>query len=900
MLADDGQGRGGEASAPQSTYRVQLTHGFGFDAAAEIVDYLADLGVSHLYTSPYLQAAPGSAHGYDVVDHSRVNDELGGPQAHARLCEALSAAGLGQVLDIVPNHMAIGVPGNVWWCEVLENGPSSIYAAYFDIDWDPPEPKLRHTVLAPVLGDHYGRVLDAGEIQIQRERGRFTVHYYDHALPLAPPSPAPLLARAADRCRSAELESIARALRRLPPPTATDPASVRERHQDKEVLASRLAQLCAAHPEVAAAIDEQVACVNADPPALGALLGRQSYRLAFWRTAAQELNYRRFFDIATLAGLRAEDPAVFHDTHQRVLEWVREGVLDGLRVDHPDGLRDPEAYLDRLARAAPGVWVVVEKILGPGESLPASWITAGTTGYDFLNRLTGLFIDPAGEEPLTDVYHQLTGEPAEWAEVMTAKKRLVLRELLSADLNRLAALLTQVCERHPRHRDYTRHQLREALGEVIACFPVYRSYVRAEAGVVRAQDEASVDAAIASATRHRPDLPPDLLDFLRDLLLLRAPRPASPAEPSPEAELVMQFQQLTGPVTAKGVEDTAFYVFNRFVALNEVGGDPGTFGLGVEEFHQSCLQAQQRWPSAMLASSTHDTKRSEDVRARLALLSEIPQAWAGAVRRWVQRNDRHRRDGWPDRNAEYLLYQTLVGAWPLPCDRVAAYMEKASREAKQHTSWIDPNPAYDQALRSFVEAALADEGFLADLATFVAPLVWPGRVTSLAQTLIKLTAPGVPDIYQGTELWDLSLVDPDNRRPVDYGLRRELLRALRAAPIEEILARADEGLPKLLVVHRALQLRQRRPEVFGAKSTYEPLQVSGPKAAHAVAFARRGEVVTVVPRLVLGLSGSWDHTTVRLPGGRWRDQCTGQDIDGGEVPLAELLARFPVALLEVQ
>lgn len=898
MPTGDERGKGAQASAPRSTYRVQFTPDFGFDDAAGIVDYLADLGVSHLYASPYLQAAPGSTHGYDVIDHSRVNDELGGSQAHARMCGALPAAGLGQVLDIVPNHMAVGARGNVWWWDVLENGPASRYASYFDIDWDPPEPRLRHTVLAPVLGDHYGRVLEAGELQVQREGGRFTVGYYEQALPLAPPSLAPLLALAAERCRSPELEFVARALHRLPPSTVRDPASVRERCQDQQVLVAHLAQLCAAHPEVAAAVDHEVTRVNADPGALDVLLSRQRYRLAFWRTAAQEINYRRFFDIATLVGLRTENPAVFRDTHQRVLEWVREGVLDGLRVDHPDGLRDPEGYLDRLAEASLGTWVVVEKVLEPGERLPASWATAGTTGYDFLNRLTGLFVDPAGEGPLTALYHALTGEPTDWAEVVLAKKHQVLRELLGADLNGLAALLARVCEDHPRHRDYTRHQLREVLGEVIASFPVYRTYVRAEAGVVRAQDETYVGAAVADARRRRPDLDPELLAFLRDLLLLRASSSATPAEPSPETELVMQFQQVTGPAMAKGVEDTAFYTFNRFVALNEVGGDPGVFGLGVEEFHRSCIQAQERWPDAMLSSSTHDTKRSEDVRARLVLLSEIPGAWADAVRRWAKRNDRHRRDGWPDRNAEYLLYQALVGAWPLSCQRAAAYMEKVAREAKQHTSWIDPNPAYDQALRSFVEAVLADEGFLADLAAFVAPLVWPGRVTSLAQTLIKLTAPGVPDIYRGTELWDLSLVDPDNRRPVDYGRRRELLRALATAPVEEALARADEGLPKLLVIQRALQLRQRRPELFGAKSTYEPLQVSGPKAAHAVAFARRGEVVTVVPRLVCGLTDGWGQTTVRLPAGRWREQYTGQDVDGGEVELAELLARFPVTLLE--
>ncbi|HET7488122.1 MAG TPA: malto-oligosyltrehalose synthase [Acidimicrobiales bacterium] len=890
------------AGSPLSTYRVQLTPSFGFDELAAQAGYLAALGVSHAYLSPILQAAPGSTHGYDVVDHRRVSADLGGDDAYARLCDALAAAGLGQVLDVVPNHMAITGPENAWWWDVLENGPASVYAAYFDVDWDPPEAKLRHTVLLPVLGDHYGRVLEAGDLVVRRQGGSFTVHYHDTCAPLAPRSLDRLLVAAGEECRSAELESIGAALGRLPPATATDRESVRERHRDKEVLKSRLDALCEEDPAVASAVGDAVSALNADPDALDALLERQNYRLAYWRTAGRELDYRRFFDITTLIGVRVEDPQVFEDTHTLVVEWVGKGIVDGLRIDHPDGLVDPEGYLVRLAEATGGAWVVVEKILEPGERLPASWPVAGTTGYDFAARVGGLFVDPAGREPLLAMYGDLTGQPTDVAEVVAAKKRLVLRDVLAADLNRLTALFVDVCEGNRRYRDYTRHELHEALREVLCWFPVYRTYVR-PGTAVRDEDVAVVEEAVAAAAARRPDVDGDLFGFLADLLLLRHHRENPPGLPSPvspaEADLVARFQQVTGPVMAKAVEDTAFYDFVPLVSLNEVGGSPAEWGVSVAEFHHACAEAQAGWPTSMLATSTHDTKRSEDVRARLHLLSERPEEWAAAVRRWSAANDRHRSGpGLPDANAEYLLYQTLVGAWPLPGDRAVAYMEKASKEAKARTSWIDPDPGYDAALRAFVEGVLGDAAFLDDLAAFVAPLVGPGRVTSLAQAVLRLTAPGVPDTYQGTELWDLSLVDPDNRRPVDYETRRRLLDELPGLDAAALWERAGEGLPKLKVVTEALHLRRRRPEAFGAGGAYQPLAASGPRAAHVVAFSRGGAVATVVPRLVLGLAGDWGTTTVALPPGRWRNLLDGADVGGGEVALAGLLGAFPVALLE--
>ena len=892
---------------PLSTYRVQLNRDFGFDDAAAVSGYLAELGVGHLYASPYLQAAPGSTHGYDVVDHGRVNVELGGKDAHRRMCDALSAAGLGQVLDIVPNHMAIGGRANAWWWDVLENGAASLYASYFDVNWDPPEAKLRHKVLLAFLGDHYGRVLEAGELGLARERGSFVVRYHHHVAPVAPRTMDDVLAAAAERCASDELESLAAALGRLPAATLTDRESVRERHRDKEVLAARLGALCDADADVAAAVDALVAETNADPDRLDAVLERQNYRLAYWRTAGRELDYRRFFDITTLIGLRVEDAQVFEDTHRLVLGWVADGAVSGLRIDHPDGLRDPERYLRRLAMAAGGPWIVVEKILEPGEELPGSWPVAGTTGYDFLNLVGGLFVDPAARQPLLDLYADVTGLSTDWPAVVLEKKHQVLRDVLAADLNGLTATFVQVCERHRCFRDYTRHELHEVLREVAAGFPVYRTYVRPSDGHVAALDVAQVEGAAAAAVGRRPDLDADLLGFLADVLLLRArpdgatPGLAAPAPADgPEAELVARFQQLTGPVMAKGVEDTAFYTFVPLVSLNEVGGDPSRFGVAPADFHDACRRAVATRPTTMVTTATHDTKRGEDTRARLSLLSEVPERWAAAVRAWRSHNDRYRTGpDRPDACAEYLLYQTLVGAWPLPVDRAVAYMEKASREAKAHTSWTQPGPEYDAALRRFVEAVLADEWFTGGLTTFVAPLVAAGRTTSLAQKLVALTAPGVPDVYQGTELWDHSLVDPDNRRPVDYETRRRLLAELDAGMTPEaVWARADEGLPKLAVCAAGLRFRRRCPELF--TGGYEELAGAGPKAEHVVAFCRGGGAVTVVPRLVLGLAGDWGGTTLGVPAGRWRNLLTGDDVGetAGPVPVADLLARFPVALLE--
>jgi (1->4)-alpha-D-glucan 1-alpha-D-glucosylmutase len=872
----------------RATYRVQLHAGFDFATAASIVDYLAALGISHLYCSPYLQAAKGSTHGYDIVDPRTVNRELGGASGQARLSEALRVVGLGQVLDIVPNHMAISAD-NPWWWDVLENGPASRYASYFDVDWDPPEARLRNTVLLPVLADHYGRVLERGDLRLHRDGVAFTIGYRDHAFPVSPQSLDSLLAIAAERTRSEALAFIADALSDLPSPTTTDHASVERRHRHKAVLYDALARLFTEQPYTAQAVDAVVDEVNSSTDALDALLERQNFRLAHWRAAARDLGYRRFFDINGLVGLRVEHAHVFQDTHRLVQAWLIDGTLDGLRIDHPDGLRDPEAYFDRLREAGPDAWIIVEKILQPGEALRDSWPIDGTTGYDFLNRLSGLFIDPEGEKALTELYAGFTGESTDWAEVARAKKHQVMRESMGSDLNRLTALFLEICERRRRYRDYTRHELHEALRDTLACFPVYRTYVRPEPAAVDDDDARRIVEATETARAHRTDLDGELFEFLRDLLRRRLVGDL-------ETELTMRFQQLSGPVMAKGVEDTAFYSFNRLMSLNEVGGDPSTFGVGVEEFHRACTDTQELWPCTMLATSTHDTKRSEDVRARIDLLSEIPERWGEAVRRWAALNERHHRGEWPDRNTEYLFYQTLVGAWPVEPDRMLAYMKKATREAKAHTSWTSPNEPYDEAIQSFVQAAMADLDFTVDVEAFVSPLIPAGRVNSLAQTLLKLTAPGVPDIYQGTELWDLSLVDPDNRRPVDYALRRRLLTELDRLTPKEIMARSDEGLPKLWLIRQTLHLRRLRAALFGPDGSYRPLTAIGARSGHVVAFARGDGAIAVVPRLVTRLEDDWMNTTLELPPGRWRNELTS-DVIQGVVPVGELLALFPVALL---
>jgi (1->4)-alpha-D-glucan 1-alpha-D-glucosylmutase len=813
---------------PQAAYRLQFHEGFRIRDALQLVPYLHELGVSHLYSSPLFKARPHSVHGYDTCDFSQVNPELGTESGLAELVEALHARGMGLVLDIVPNHMGVGGPENRWWWDVLTHGRESRFAKFFDIGWESPDPRMRNKVLVPVLRDRYHQVLKKRELQLEPLHGGWVLKYGDSSFPINPSS----------------LKKVKGGLGEL----------------------------------------------NSNPDALDTLIEQQCYRLTSFARASRELNYRHFFSISDLAALRMENEPVFDQVHALVRRWLERGWLDGLRVDHPDGLRDPEQFLRRLRKTAPKAWIVVEKILGAEEFLPISWPVAGDTGYHFLNRAGGLFIDPAGEKPLTDFYAEFTGRSTDYAGLARDKKRLALQTVLAGDVERLAGLLVGIAALHWRYRDFSREELAQAAAELAACFPVYRGYIRDGDGPISQADAQHVATAASQALANRPDLPPELFEFLTDLLLSRLPGEL-------EADFVARFQQLTPPAMAKGVEDNAFYCFNRFVALNEVGGNPARFGISVEEFHRRCGLWQSHWPAAMLATSTHDTKRSEDVRARLSLLSEIPDTWRQIVLHWSALNARHRRDGQPDRNAEYLYYQTLVGAWPLSVERALAYMEKAAREAGEHTSWTNANAGYESALRDFVVGTLDDPQFREALEDFVVPMLQPGYVNSLAQTLLKLTVPGVPDIYQGNELWELSLVDPDNRRPVDFQRRQELMAKVTALSAAEAWQEWDSGMPKLWLLRRVLHLRRRRPELFSPAATYHALCATGGKSRHAVAFKRGENLIAVVPRLVIGLRGDWGDTTLELPPGNWRAEFTGENVAYGPVPLRDLLRAFPVALL---
>jgi (1->4)-alpha-D-glucan 1-alpha-D-glucosylmutase len=863
-------------STPRATYRVQLHAGFTFDDAAAIVPYLARLGISHLYTSPILQAAPGSTHGYDVIDHSRINAELGGEAGFDHLSDALRAHGMGLVLDVVPNHMAI-VEGNRWWWDVLEHGPASRFAGHFDVDWDPPEARLRNVILLPILADHYGRVLEAGGMLLARHDGRMTVEVGDRSLPLDPRSVGALVAEAAAAADSDELGFIGAALSELPPSTASDPADLERRQRDADVLGARMDELIA-DPDLARALDATIGAVNADHDRLDSLLEDQNYRLALWRAASRDLGYRRFFDIDELIGLRTEDERVFRDTHALVLEWLTSGRIDGLRIDHPDGLRDPAGYFARLRTAAPEAWIVAEKILEPGEPLPADWPVDGTTGYRFANLATGLFVDPAGEAPMNALWVDHADAGPDWERIAADARAEVLSAVLGSDVNRLTDLFLAVCEANRRYRDFTRHELHHALREVAAALPVYRTYLRAGDRYRSERDLEIIEGAVATVTERRPDLDPDLFSFLGRILALDEPGRLA-------GELAMRFQQLTPAAMAKGVEDTAFYRHHRLTALNEVGGDPGRFGTSVAAFHEAMTSLQAHWPNAMLALSTHDTKRSADVRARLALLASDAAGWSDAVARLEAAAAPHRtRPDQPSDADAYLFFQTVIGAWPIEADRAATYLAKATHEAKVRTSWTDPNPEYDAAVERFVRGALGEPAFVDAVRDTVTALLPASRRAALAQLALELTAPGTPDTYQGSELWDLSLVDPDNRRPVDFEERARLLAEVPGCSAADAWARADEGLPKLWLLHRLLELRRRRPDAFAGD--YVPL----PTGDDGIGFARAAEVV-VVAAIRPSVAGPF-----ALPDGDWID------LDGrrrtGVVLLSELLDPLGVAVLE--
>jgi (1->4)-alpha-D-glucan 1-alpha-D-glucosylmutase len=827
-------------NVPRATYRLQLHGGFDFDAAAQTVGYLARLGISHLYSSPILQAETGSRHGYDVVDHGRISADLGGEPGFARLVAALREHGMGLVVDVVPNHMSIASERNRWWWDVLAQGPASRYADWFDVDWDRSADDPRGALLLPVLPEPLDRALASGHVRLRRVDGEVLVEAADRRYPLAPGSLDDLLRAAAGA--------------------------------DEDEL------------------DRAIAAMNAAPGRLRTLLDAQHYRLADRRTAGGRLPYRRFFDVDSLIGLRVERDDVFAATHGLILERVGAGEITGLRIDHPDGLRDPQAYLQRLRAAAPDAWIVVEKISQLREPLPDGWPVAGATGYRFCNLVTQLGIDPAGERQLTATWQSVSGDRRVWSEVAHWSRLDVLRVGLASDVRRLTDRLAAEVEAHGM--EHSHPALARVVRELLAAMEVYRTYAQPAAAVDPA-DRAVIERAIEAATRRRPG-DAAVLALVGRVLRLEVPGPRA-------EDIALRFQQLSPAAMAKGVEDTAFYRYLRLVALNEVGGDPGTFGIDPTEAEDILAAEGIRWPHAMLATSTHDTKRGEDVRARLGLLAEVPDVWAEAVEELSSLAERHRSGpDEPDRSALYMLLQTLVGAWPIDADRATAHLRKACREAKRRTSWTDPDARYEAALERLVRGCLADGAFIERLEALVAPLVQPGRVVSLAQLLAKLTLPGVPDMYQGTELWDDSLVDPDNRRPVDFGVRAALAAGIDGMTVEQVTSRADEGFPKLWVLIRALEVRRRHAELFANGANYRPLRAAGPQQAHAVAFLRGNAVLALITRLPIGLrrAGGWASTTLTLPAGRWRDALTGSSWRGGSQRLARLLEELGVALLE--
>ncbi len=1016
---------------PVATYRLQFQPVFTFDDAKHLVPYLHELGISDCYVSPILQAASSNSYGYDTSDHNLLNPELGGERAFNEFVGELKRHGMGLILDWVPNHMGISGNTNAWWLDVLENGPSSPYARFFDIDWTPVKAELKNKVLLPILGDQYGRVLENQELRLTFEAGAFAVWYQQRRLPIDPGQYTQILRHrldalgeclGEDNTHFLELQSIITALGHLPSTTETDPEKVMERQREKEIIKKRLAKLSDECADVRRFIEENVGIFNGkkgDPRSLDlldALLAAQVYRVAFWRVAGEEINYRRFFDVNDLAAIRMGNLHVFQETHRLIFGLIGEGKVTGLRIDHPDGLYEPAEYFRALQRGVflaacrnlfesgpqdngadwktteqqlrerydkesamdsqsplrRAFYIIAEKILTRGEKLPEGWAVDGTTGYDFLNHLNGIFVDSANEKRFEDIYSRFTKLKIDFQHLTYDTKKLIMQAAMSSEINVLGHQLNRIAEKNRLSRDFTLYSLIDALREVIACFPVYRTYVGPGHASISDGDRISIYRAVAKAKRRSPITNVSIFDFIRDILCLRFPDYPEPQDQCEQREFVMKFQQCTGPIMAKGVEDTAFYLYNRLLSLNEVGGDPEEFGVSLTAFHKWNAQRREAWPYSLLTTSTHDTKRSEDVRARINVLSEIPDEWKACLSRWGKFNRKKTLlvddQPAPDHNDEYLLYQTLLGTWPLePMDqtahrmfkeRIQRYMEKAAKEAKIHTSWINPNKAYDDALRAFVDAILDESKrnpFLDELKVLQRRVAIDGIYNSLSQLLLKLTSPGIPDIYQGNEIWDFSLVDPDNRRPIDYEVRRQMLKNLKdriAGPDEdlaglaqELLSSKEDGRIKLFVTYLTLHYRRAHQKLF-LEGDYLPLEGRGSRQDYLCAFARKNGnqhivvgaprffsrltqtpkmgIVSRVPQMIAATFFSW---LTQLPEGPpigeevWQDSClilpdgtAGQryrNIFTGEIaaaveregamvlPVSKVFASFPVALLEM-
>jgi (1->4)-alpha-D-glucan 1-alpha-D-glucosylmutase len=922
---------------PVATYRVQLHKGFGFNAVREILLYLADLGVSDVYASPILKARKGSLHGYDVVDPGALNPELGEGSDYEELVMELKKLGLGWLQDIVPNHMAFDADNDLLG-DVLENGSRSPYFEYFDVWWDHPYTSMKGRLLAPFLGKFYGESLEEGEIRLLYDRKGFRVSYYDLSFPLKIESYTHVLTYRLETLKKklgrnhpefVKLLAVLYVLRTLSSREGED-----EGYEQTSFIKNTLWEIYTRSEEIHAFIEENLRIFNGvkDPRErvrrLGPLLSEQLFRLSFWKVATEEINYRRFFSINDLISLRVEKEEVFRRVHGFLFKLVGEGKVTGLRVDHIDGLYDPRGYLDRLTEAGQGIYTVVEKILGSEEGLPLEWPVQGTTGYDFLNRVNGLFCRRENERSCTKGYSSFTGLRHGFGDLVTEKKVLILERHMTGDVDNLAHQLKDLSSKDRYGSDITLYGLKRALTEVMASFPVYRTYVRSQE--VRPEDRSSIHQAVEKARQRNPGLRYEL-DFVERFLLLEFSKDLSEEEKAGRLAFVMRFQQFTGPLMAKGLEDTALYVYNRLVSLNEVGGNPERFGIPLEEFHVYNLNRLKHWPHALSATGTHDTKRGEDVRARINALSEIPDQWEKQIKEWsrINRKRKRRVKGFevPDRNDEYFLYQTLVGAWPfeereLPemAKRTKDYAIKAVREAKVHTAWLKPDGDYEDAYLSFLDEILEPGNpFLQVFLPFQRKVAHCAVYTGLSQTLIKITSPGVPDFYQGCELWDLNLVDPDNRRPVDYDRRKAFLKDIKAraekgtAPlIGELLSTKEDGRVKLYLIHKALKVRRENPLLF-REGDYVPLDTAGPFKDHVVAFGRCREgkwAVTVAPRFFLALAGegnqplgveTWKDTALLLPEQapqRWKNALTGEPvIGGGRLSVAEIFGVFPAALL---
>jgi len=957
------------ARLPLATYRVQLHRGFGFRAAAAITGYLEELGISDLYTSPYMRAAAGSNHGYDVLDHQQLNPELGAPEDHAAMCAAARERSLGHVLDIVPNHMGIG-SGNSLWMDLLENGPSARAASFFDIEWHPVKEELEDKVLVPILGDRYGAVLERGELKLRLLNGAFQITYFDHVFPISPRSYGEILSYRLAELEARlprgdpaldELKSILTAIEHLPTRHEQDPDRLDERRREKEVIKRRVAALCATDPRIRQHLEENVALYSGVPgkprsfDLLDKLLGAQAYRL--------------------------EDPMVFEEAHRLPLRFLADGLVTGFRVDHPDGLAYPTRYFrllqdshildrarglvegrgedwkemepvvrDELAReigtagsASPlykPVFVVAEKILAGTERLPESWAVRGTTGYDFLNQVNGLFVDSAARDAIDKIYSRYIGGRIDFDELAYQKKKLILYTALASEMNLLARQLNRISEANRWTRDFTLYSLRAALIEVVACFPVYRTYV-GDDGTVDESDRKYVLQAVVCAKRRNPAENASIYDFIADILLQKFADYVEESERPLQLAFVIKLQQVLGPVMAKGLEDTVFYVYNRLLSLNEVGGEPNRFGVSPEQFHAANELRARSFPRTLLATSTHDTKRGEDVRTRIDALSEMPKDWASALSSWTRKVDGLLRDvdgrNAPDRNELMMFFQTLVGVWPngfagaLPppaeleslSQRLQQYMFKAVKEAKVNTSWIQEDKSWEEAVQAFVRGLFAlspKHAFWKAFLPFADRIARVGAHNSLSQLALKLASPGVPDIYQGCELWDLSLVDPDNRRPVDFEIRKRILGEVQEDPrtraelARDLYQSWPDGRIKLFLTQAGLRTRRDNPGIFG-DGEYLPLETQGNRAERLVAFARRekesGAAVCIAPRLVSSLldsagllpASAFGDTVVPIPfareGEELTDAFTGERciVKDGVIRVADALANLPVALL---